>query len=306
MNNLYQFPITRFAITFKAKTDIILPDYAGSALRGIFGHALKNMACLTAKGHHGQCHCVPQECLYRMIFDPVGQILTHRTQVQDIPPPFVIEAHSLPTHIKQGQTATFYMVLIGKMAHDEQTIIRLAWQQALATGFDQKGGKRASAEFIEFQVYDKPSCEHLAVCNSLVIDLCTHVRLQHHGTIMNANNFCAKIFCQSLLRRYMTVAQIYQDYVMDDTQLNEYYQAIQNIESKHQLHRHSWARYSNRQRQAIYQDGLLGHIELNNVSASLYQLLYLGQWLHVGKGGAFGLGQYKIRQMINLQNHQSR
>lgn len=36
------------------------------------------------------------------------------------------------------------MVLIGKMAHDEQTIIRLAWQQALANGLNQAGKSRYS------------------------------------------------------------------------------------------------------------------------------------------------------------------
>ena len=295
MNNLYQFPITRFAITFKAKTDIILPDYAGSALRGIFGHALKNMACLTAKGHHGQCRCVPQECLYRMIFDPAGQNLVHQNRLQDIPPPFVIEAYSLPTHIKQGQTATFYMVLIGKMAHDEQTIIRLAWQQALAGGLNQAGKSKATAELVGFKVYDSPDTSQPVPCHCFVIDLCTHVRLQYHGKIISTSDFCAKIFCQALVRRYLMVAEVHGHKMIDETFIEQLYQDIDNIDDSHQLQSYPWSRYSNRQKQKIHQDGLIGKIELYNVSERLYYLLYLGQWLHVGKGGAFGLGQYKIR-----------
>ncbi|MDO4699982.1 MAG: CRISPR system precrRNA processing endoribonuclease RAMP protein Cas6 [Moraxella sp.] len=295
MNNLYQFPITRFAITFKAKTDIILPDYAESALRGIFGYALKNMACLTAKGHHGQCRCVPQECLYRMIFDPAGQSLTHRTQVQDVPPPFVIEAHSLPTHIKQGQTATFYMVLIGKMAHDEQTIIRLAWQQALAGGLNQAGKSKATVELIAFELCDAPHSHKPFLRDDLVLDLVTHTRIQHHGKILGAGNFCVKALFQTLLRRYLTVVQVYGSVPIDEQQISQLYQDIDNINGSHQLQSYPWSRYSNRQKQKIHQDGLIGKIELYNVSERLYYLLYLGQWLHVGKGGAFGLGQYKIR-----------
>ena len=41
-------------------------------------------------------------------------------------------------------------------------------------------------------------------------------------------------------------------------------------------------------------DGLMGSITLENVSEELYDYLYLGQWLHVGKGCVFGLGQYNL------------
>lgn len=280
-------PISRHLVSFVATDDISLPNYAGSALRGMFGHALKDMTCLTAHENRGVCRCQPL-CLYRTLFDPPkGE---HQGRLQDTPPPFVVEAHSLPMHIKQGQTAHFSLVLIGKMAQGERTIIELAWRRALASGFDQQG-KKSSATLIGFDNQDSPK-ESITSANSLVIDLQTHTRIQQQGKILGEANFCIKAFCQSVLRRYALLNEIYGTEKLD---LTPAYQDIENIEGKFNLYRHHWARYSNRQRQKITQDGVIGTIELSNISEQLYLYLYLGQWLHVGKGNVFGLGQYQIR-----------
>lgn len=279
--------ITRHIISLKANDDIHLPHYAGSALRGMFGHALKDMTCLTAHENRGVCRCQPL-CLYRTLFDlPKGE---HQGRLQDTPPPFVVEAHSLPTHIKQGQTAHFSLVLIGKMAQDERTIIELAWRRALAGGFDQQG-KKSSATLIGFDNQDSPQ-ETIASANGLVVDLQTHTRIQQQGKILGEANFCIKAFCQSVLRRYALMNEIYGENAVID--FNKLYQDIDNITGQFELQRYQWARYSNRQKRKIQQDGVLGALTLSNVSPDLYYYLYLGQWLHVGKGSVFGLGQYRI------------
>lgn len=292
MNTLYQIPITRFAITFTADTDIQLPQYAGSALRGIFGRALQDIACATASHNKGHC-CCQSDCLYQTLFDPQRRYLAGQDRLQDVPPPFVIEAYSLPVHIKQGQSATFYMVLIGKMAYEERLIIELMWRQALNGGFDQPNRKKATAKLTHFKIFDQPSLDVLPT-NSLVLDLCTHLRVQHHGKIMNAHGFCTKTFCQTLIRRYQVLAEAYGD-GYDMTMIGRLYQDVSQIDGSYHLKRHHWSRYSKRQNQKITQDGLMGQIELSGVTDELYQLLYLGQWLHVGKGNVFGLGQYQIR-----------
>ena len=39
--------------------------------------------------------------------------------------------------------------------------------------------------------------------------------------------------------------------------------------------------------------GLVGHWQLQEVPEQLLPFIYLGQWLHVGKECAFGLGKYR-------------
>ncbi|MDV7399370.1 CRISPR system precrRNA processing endoribonuclease RAMP protein Cas6, partial [Arthrospira platensis SPKY1] len=54
-----------------------------------------------------------------------------------------------------------------------------------------------------------------------------------------------------------------------------------------------WERYSSRQKQKMKLGGLVGRWQLLQVPAPLLPFVHLGQWLHVGKEGAFGLGKYQ-------------
>lgn len=290
------FPISRFSIKFQALENIQLPKYAGSTLRGAFGHALKSMACLTASRNKGVCRCEPVErCLYRQLFDPPKKVLKYQDRVQDIAPPFVIEAYSLPEQIKKGETATFYTVLIGHFAHQQQMMIQMAWQRALAEGI----GQNLSAGGIQSQLVNFVQCnqpqDKIESLKSVRLDLFTHARLQHHGKFLGTENFSMAHFAQALLRRYLSLAETYSDIQLTIEEINQLNTEIAQLEGHHQLEWVNWSRYSNRQKQKMNLDGLMGSVHLNNVSERLFYYLYLGQWLHVGKGCVFGLGQYTLK-----------
>ena len=55
-----------------------------------------------------------------------------------------------------------------------------------------------------------------------------------------------------------------------------------------------WGRYSQRQQQEMQLGGLLGNVQLQGDLAPFVELLYLGQWLHVGKNATMGLGGYRL------------
>jgi hypothetical protein len=55
-----------------------------------------------------------------------------------------------------------------------------------------------------------------------------------------------------------------------------------------------WARYSARQRRRIPMGGLLGELTLGGNLKLLWPWLWIGQWLHVGKGAVMGLGRYRL------------
>ena len=290
------FPISRFSIKFQALEDVQFPKYAGSTLRGAFGHALKNIACLTASQHSGVCQCQPAtHCLYRQLFDPAAKLLKRQDRIQDIPPPFVIEANTLAEQIKQGETATFHMTLIGKMAHQQQVIIQLAWQRALAVGFGKYlSVGRPQAQLLSFQICDTPQIGAEAT-SEIEIELMSHARLQHYGQFLTPETFQAEHFCRAVFRRYLTLAEVYADMALDAAQVNLLYQQIAQVTGTAQLEWMSWSRWSNRQKQKMDLDGLMGKISLHNVSDELFNYLYLGQWLHAGKGCVFGLGHYQLR-----------
>ncbi len=280
------FPITRFAIKFKANNTLRFYEYAGSTLRGVFGTALKNMACVN-QDTKGQCQCLADNpCLYRTLFEPCQK------PAEQMPsPPFIIEAHGLPTVIYKGQTAVFYMVLIGKIAHDELTFIKLVWQQALQLGI-RYGNQKATATVLEITPYNTP-IKQLAKSTAM-IDLVTHTQLKHQNQVVDAKQFDAKIFCTSLVRRFKTLMTLYGT-CLDEQDFDNLYQDAQKVTAKSMIQDSQWARYSNRQKQKMNLKGITGSVELCYISEELYHLLHLGQWLHVGKGCVFGLGQYQIR-----------
>lgn len=56
-----------------------------------------------------------------------------------------------------------------------------------------------------------------------------------------------------------------------------------------------WARYSSRQKTRMQVGGLMGSITLSGGDlASWWPLLWLCQWLHLGKFTSMGLGRYRL------------
>jgi hypothetical protein len=66
------------------------------------------------------------------------------------------------------------------------------------------------------------------------------------------------------------------------------------VEISHTLVWHDIGRYSGRQQQHIPLGGLIGALQLHGELAPFAPYLHLGQWLHIGKEAAFGLGQYQL------------
>ena len=63
------------------------------------------------------------------------------------------------------------------------------------------------------------------------------------------------------------------------------------------LYTYHWERYSNRQQTKIQMDGLLGSFEIpaGEALAAFWPWLWLGQWLHAGKGVVMGMGEYRLQ-----------
>ncbi|MEO5355608.1 MAG: CRISPR system precrRNA processing endoribonuclease RAMP protein Cas6, partial [Magnetococcus sp. XQGC-1] len=56
-----------------------------------------------------------------------------------------------------------------------------------------------------------------------------------------------------------------------------------------------WTRWSSRQEQQMVLGGVVGQWSLHGLLVPFLPLLYLGQWLHVGKNATFGLGHYRLQ-----------
>lgn len=89
-HDLPVLPIGRYGLEFQALDPIRLPDYAGSAWRGIFGRALKRLVCVTREPVCAEC-VLYRFCVYPYIFEtPPDPTVGKLRKYTAAPHPFVL------------------------------------------------------------------------------------------------------------------------------------------------------------------------------------------------------------------------
>ena len=132
-------PLARYRFTATALQPLALPDYAGSLLRGQFGAALRDVACMTRQPSCTACPLL-QTCPYARIFEapppPKGQ---HALQdFSQIPNAYIIEPPAPGARVlATGEALVFHIVLIGH-AIEQLALIVFALQRALAQGLTRQ------------------------------------------------------------------------------------------------------------------------------------------------------------------------
>ena len=296
-------PISRHRIQYQAITPIKLPEYAGSALRGAFGHALKSIACMTAARNRGVCCCAPAtSCLYRQLFDPPMQHVQYSHQ-QDIPAPIAIEPVLGGVVLQAGDQGYFDVVLIGQFAHQQQMIIQLAWQRALhdGVGVADPQGRRGQAMLLGMNLLNQPEAVIPPNPQHAHLQLISPMRLQRRGQWITAEQLTAPILLQAVLRRYQMMVQLYAVPQSEPQQIRTVESVaefdstqLDQVALERRVKWTQWTRYSNRQRREMTLGGLVGRVYLTDIPDEIWPYLYLGQWLHAGKNSIFGLGHYQI------------
>lgn len=304
--------IARYRLSFRVVEPLSLPDYAGSTLRGAFGHALMQLSGIS-KEDAAQKNPMFLQSPYAKIFDPQAQETESSSLkgVRDTPVPYIIEAPLTRAHTYQpGETLSFHLVLTGS-ALSHLAIIILAWRRALLRGIghgdgkaelllvEQEQGPEAWQEVYRqdnptirdhnttFQIpaYNEPQNVHLI--------LETPLRLQNRGKIIGPREISANIFLRHLIRRITLMLQQHNQSQWSLDDIHYLNTLADTVQDERRLRWQEWTRYSSRQRQSMTLGGMVGRWYLQEVPAELLPFIYLGQWLHLGKEVAFGLGKYQ-------------
>ena len=299
-------PIARLRLTVRAEGPVQLPPYAGSMLRGAFGHALLALSPLPHTD--GQPCALHATCPYCQLF-AAPPLPGHSLQkFSHMPQPYVIEP---PTggaqQLQAGQTFDFGLVLIGKALGDLPTVLQ-AWQRALRTGlgrghtpctlieiFDENGLQRLSDKREQLSNLNVIVPPPPALHTQATLHFHTPLRLQVQGKPVRAGQLTARDLLIALARRTQLLCDVHlgaaapqQDFAVLSTQA-----AAITLHSE-DLHWFDWGRYSQRQQQEMQLGGLLGSVQLQGDLAPFAALLQLGQWLHIGKNATMGLGGYRL------------
>ena len=303
------FPLSRYRFSGVVQRPLQLPEYAGSALRGSFGHALRTLACSTRAKTCDGCMLI-HSCPYTTTFQPPkkqgGSLSLNTPPVPYIlaPPPWGTQS------LKSGQRLDFHFTLIGHSTRHLALII-LAWKYALQHGLGTGMIGTADLETIHhctdngetliwkgssildhsnfIALSDKP------LRSPLRLNLATPLRLQENGSALPPSKITAKVLLMALVRRASILAEHYgSGKLFSPQEFIQMAEVAQEIKITHDLCWRDWTRHSSRQNRTMQLGGVIGRITLDGDLSLFINLLQLGQWLHVGKEASFGLGRYQI------------
>lgn len=315
-------PIGVYRLHLRALTPVSMPEYAGSTWRGAFGRALKQAACTTRQE---SCLDCPERghCVYPNLFETLRPPQAQQMRRYDrIPVPLVLRPDlSGPTALKPGERTTLEFGLI---ANANRFL-----PQAL-TAFEQaaRGGIGAGGGTLTVEHADQCSGPQLHHWNSVwtpgtepspaapvspttpewpgdvTLHFITPLRLTSDKRTLGPRDIAFDSFFGSLLRRVSMLAYFHTDsaHEADYAGLMAHARTLSFREAE--LRWHDWHRYSNHQGRHVPMGGVVGQVRLVGEAFSpLWPYLWIGQWIHAGKGAVMGLGRYALDATASLPNH---
>lgn len=304
----FELPVARYRLECEATTDLHLPEYSGSALRGAFGQALRSLVCVTNAPRCETCGHY-RGCQFPAIFKPPAPPEHRLQKFTELPAPYVIEPLPWDTrHIPAGHRFVFHLVLVGR-AIAQLPLIVLAWQRALGAGI---GARQGRARLLALHYVVGETCmpvwsehaprvvEHTPRLpdppnprDTVTLRLLTPLRIQHNGRPLDPKDISAPRLLVGLIKRtgLLLEAHTGSPCAIDFSGLAAHARTIRETRD---LTWRDWKRYSSTQKQDMALGGVMGRWRLSGDLAPFWPFLHAGQWLHVGKNATFGLGHYTI------------
>jgi hypothetical protein len=316
-------PLARYRLTAQVQQPLPLPEYAGSLLRGQFGAALRNVACMTRQPTCPGCPLL-QTCPYTRIFEaqppPKGQ---HALQdFSSIPNPYVLEPPPPGARVMAaGEQLEFNIVLVGH-AIDQLALVIFAMQRALNQGLTRQRipAELQRVDWLDAQGRAQPVWAHteptLAAhptvldvpalppsTEAITLHIHTPLRLQSQGQPLRADQLTPRALVAAVARRVALVMEFHAGQSGWGEAAKHVAHLGQTLTDARDLHWFDWTRYSSRQQQEMTLGGVLGHWTLHgtpDVLAEVWPWLWLGQWLHVGKNATMGMGGFKLESLRKM------
>ena len=305
-------PLARFRFRLEAEDPIRLPDFPGSAWRGVLGHALRRTACVTRAPTCAGC-LLSGTCVYSTLFETPADPATG-DGYRALPHPYVLVIDPrAPRGIEPGAPFELGITLMGAALAQVPYLIH-AMGLAGELGFGRArnrftltgvlretvtGAHHWQAVYGARDGIYHPLEPALLIPppppDGLHLDLVTPLRIKRDGHFIGARDLTAADLVQALYRRLRTLARL-QGGDPEGFDLHRAAAATPGLRLvPRRLTWHDWTRYSTRQDRLMEFGGLIGALTLEGETLpDLWPAIWLGQWTHVGKGTAFGLGCYRV------------
>jgi len=305
------FPVARLGLHARVERAVHWPEYEASALRGLWGHALRRLACATGQPDCNGC-LLRVRCAYPTLFEP--QPPPGEQRRADMTPPYVIEPGAEARALAAGDTYAFGLVVFGAALGQLDLVVR-AWQAALSRDIGPARGAmrlegvdlvdaqgvarpwrdlRPGAPQAPVAVAALPLAAAGAAPSRIRVRLLTPLHVKRAGAPRRPSDFTAADFVWAAVRRLADICELHlrQPTGFDYAALKAAAGALRL--SSADLHWHELRRWSNRQQRHTPLAGLVGTLAIEGDLAPFWPALHLGLWLHAGGKTSFGLGRYQF------------
>jgi hypothetical protein len=314
MHDIHFPPIARFRFTAVASSLIDLPPYTGSAWRGLLASALRRSVCVPGLETCDRC-LITAFCAFYRFFEQGALADTQAARYRSNSPPFVLDVLGDGGRtLAPGEQLTVGLTIIGDSI-DFLPYWAYAFQRAGELGIGRGRGRFVPTEITQeialgaesWECVWQPGATTAAPLepvasafpeppSALEIELLTPLRIKRRGEWVTAAGFTAAEFLYHLCSRLDRLVTQF-----GPGGANRFWEAHRaQVEALPpapcDLRWHDWTRWSSRQQQHMKLGGLLGHFRVPaDALPDLWPLLWLGQYLHLGKNTSFGLGAYRVR-----------
>ena len=294
-----------------------LPVYLGSTVRGILAASFRQLVCVTQAPVCDGCLLL-NRCPYPYIFEtppPPHMPEALRKRFHQAPRPYVFQ---VPRIYRGEPVLSLGLVLVGRAIDYLPYVIYVLEQTGQTKGLGRSRVRYTLAQVIDNAAPETPviyTAAHGIVqetvqpitwsgvmtptdrdIDSITLEFLTPLRLKKYGGYQDkADRITFTTLVELLLGRLEALGVFHCGAAWGEhTGLREAARDIQ-VSAKH-MQFQQLQRYSNRHKQKLPLDGLVGTMSFQGPLAPFLPLLRMGALVHIGAGTAFGLGQYRIEQ----------
>jgi hypothetical protein len=334
-NSLSKFRFAIFRFFFVPQERVVLPPYKGSIFRGCMGKFLRQATCVMSKKICKECQGI-SSCVYYQVFEtPIPKESEYFQGQSFAPHPFVLEppepssTHWNPytgsEYYRPGDQLTFNLILVGRAIGHLPFFIH-AFDKLGKAGIGQKiAGRRGKCLLEKVEsinplrnevsqvIYTHTSQELLrkhtvlkasdllsysfSTYGQIELEFLTPTQIKSDGKIQLTLDFEVLIRC--LLRRLLALSYFHCGAALELDYLELCERAKQVKVLSNNLTWQSGLRYSHRLKRALSLGGFAGTISFEGKMTEFLPFIQLGEYLHIGKGTAFGLGKYRIKNGVS-------
>lgn len=306
-----QVRFVKLCFTISFLEDSCLPEDKVSAIRGGMGEMLLRMNCIRDR-HCEACdfesECIVQRTMYSK-FEKTPEFVTTGGSIG-----YVLECEDNREQFNKGETLDFYLILFGKTIIYFNQFVQAFQAMGIQSGIGKRharfqiiciqnteGQPILENNFLDMKkyivhvLYDyilfrKMRCEISSNRRKMIFE--TPLTLKYRNEFLQ--EFQLNVIINAVIRRIYMLdcfegieSDIYEKYKSEEFAVPEF------LEQKHD--QVSMCRYSTRKSGKMILKGIKGYALLPELPEDIWQILTIGELIHIGKNTSFGFGRYSIQ-----------